>query len=113
MRAAASCKISILRGTETSTYDDEVDSTAVVYSDVPCSIIEQTRRTYLPAENAFRVIRSYACRVGSGTDIRKGDRIRNQRNGRVYIVTDLAEPESSALQPDISFTASQIGRAHV
>ena len=107
MRAKASCKISILRGTEINSYGDEVDTTTPVYSGVRCSLLEQTRRVYLPAEGATRIIRSYAGRVGPGTDLRKDDRIRNERNGRTYLVLDLGDPESAALDPDITFTASR------
>lgn len=107
VRAAATCRVSILRGTETNGYGDTVDSETAVRSGVPCSLIEQTRRVYLPDEGATRIIRSYAGRVGPETDLRKDDRIRNERNGRTYLVTDLGDPESAALDPDITFTASR------
>lgn len=96
-----------MRGTTTNVYDDLVDADTAVATRVPCSLIEQTRRVFLPAEGAIRIVRSYAGRVGSETDLRKDDRIRDERTSVEYLVTDLGDPESAALDPDISFTASR------
>lgn len=107
MKGTANCTISILRATETDGWGDTVDSEVPIYSGVRCSLVEQTRRTYLPAEQATRVIRSYAGRVGAGTDLRKDDRIRDERTGVVYLVLELGDPLSAVMMPDITFTASR------
>lgn len=100
MKAAANCTVSILRGTETNEFDDLVDSDAAVRAGIPASILEQNRRVYLPAEAAYRIIRSYAGRIGAEVDIRKDDRLRDERTGAVYLVTDLADSRSPVHTPD-------------
>lgn len=107
MRAAANRTVSIIRAVTTDAWGDAVDTETVLYTRVLCSLIEQNRRVYLPAEQAFRYIRSYAGRVGPETDLQKNDRIKDERTNIVYLVTDLGDPESAALQPDITFTASR------
>lgn len=92
MIGAANTRASILRGTETDSYGDEVDSNVVVYTDVPMSIIERNRRVYLPAEGATRVIRSYSAQCGYEVDLRKDDRIRDQGTGIVYQVIEISDP---------------------
>jgi hypothetical protein len=103
MRARATGKASILRGTTTDAYDDLVDTddiTAVVATNVSYAVFESTKRTYLPAEGATRIIRSYAGRVGYETVIQKGDRLKDEATGVVYIVTEIPDPISPAYKPD-------------
>lgn len=92
MKAAATTLVTVLRGTETDVYADEVDSDIAEYVDVPASIIEENRRTFLPAEGAFRVVRSYSAQLGREVDVRKDDRLRDQSTGRIYLVTELSDP---------------------
>lgn len=108
MRGSANTKITILRGTETDSYGDTVDSDVAVYTGVVASILSSSRRTYLPAEGAVRVIHSYAGRCGAEVDLRKDDRVRDERTGVVYLVTDLVDGSVIAgMQPDKSFTLSR------
>ena len=102
MNARANTRVSILRGTVTNEHGDTVDTQTQVHTGVPASLIETTRRTYLPAEGAHRVIRSVTCRVTHGTDVLKGDRIRDESTNQVYIVEDLNDnPGSPAHLPDV------------
>lgn len=91
MLGVATHRVSILRGTETDQYDDEVDSTVPVHTDVLIGFLEVDRRVYLPAEQATRVVRSYEAQVGWEVDLRKDDRIQ-LADGTVYLVTELSEP---------------------
>lgn len=93
MKTRANTLVTILRGTETNAFADEIDSDVAAYTDVPAAILEAGRRVYLPAEGARRVVRGYTCRVGSGVDLRKDDRIRDQSTGQVYLVTELSDPQ--------------------
>jgi hypothetical protein len=86
---AATTVVSILRGEETNDYGDTVDSQVAVASGIPAAIIESTRRVYLPAEGAHRIVRSFAARMPANTTVLKGDRLRDQRTGATYKIVDL------------------------
>lgn len=100
MIAAATTVVSILRGDETNEYGDVVDSDTAVYAGIPASIVEQNRRVYLPAEQAYRIVRSYEGRLPSNTDVQKNDRIRDERTNVIYLVVNLADPVALAFTPD-------------
>lgn len=102
MIARANTKVSILRGTTTNAQGDVVDGTTVVTADIPASLLESSRRTYLPAEGATRVPRTHVLRLTHGTDVRKDDRIKDQTTNRIYQILDLNDnPGSPAHMPDI------------
>lgn len=108
MRARATTTVSILRGVSTNDYGDEVDEPTPLHTRVPASIIEQSRRTYLPAEGATRVVRSVRCRLTAGTDVLKGDRIQDEQTNAVYVVNDLNDsPGSPVHMPDIVLELSR------
>lgn len=100
MIATATTTVSILRGDETNEYGDVVDSDTAIRTRVPASIHEQNRRVFLPAEQAYRIVRFSTARLPSNVDIRKNDRLRDERTGAVYLVTDLADAVSPAFAPD-------------
>lgn len=108
MIARANTRISILRGTVVNNYNDEVDVQTPVRTDIPASLIEVSRRSYLPAEGATRVVRTHTCRVSPGTDVLKGDRIEDQADGSVYQILELnASPGSPAHRPDVVIQLSR------
>jgi hypothetical protein len=92
VKAAANTTITILRGTELDAFGDEVDSQVAAHTGVLAAIAEVGRRVFLPAENAYRVVRAYQCRVGFEADLRKDDRVRDEQSGTVYLVTELSDP---------------------
>lgn len=97
----ATTTATILRGTTTNGYGDEQDNDTVAASGIPCSIIEQTRFTQDKSTDTPRVVRYVTGRMYHGTDVRAGDRIRNERDSVVYIVDSVTSPEHAAIQPDI------------
>lgn len=108
MRGSANTKITILRGTEQDGYGDEVDSDAPIYTGVVASIISSTKRVYLPAEGATRVVHSYSGRCGAEVDLRKDDRVKDELTGVVYLVTELTDSTVLAgMKPDHTFTLSR------
>lgn len=108
MNARANTRVSILRGTATDTYGDTVDTLTAARTGVVASLIEVTRRPYLPAEGATRVVRSHVCRLTSGTDVVKTDRILDEADNSVYNILELnASPGSPAHRPDIVLSLSR------
>lgn len=107
MIGTATHRVSILRGTETDTYGDMVDSNIAIRNGVQISIQETNRRTFVPAEGAYRVIRSYSATVGYETDLRKDDRIRLP-DGTIFLVVDISEPlPVFGSKPDRTVTLSR------
>jgi hypothetical protein len=108
--ARANTRVTILRGTTTNAHGDTVDGTSAAsaaLTSLPASLIEVNRRTYLPAEGATRVVRTHVCRLTSGTDVRKDDRIQDAA-GAIYQIVDLnASPGSPAHRPDIVIQLSK------
>lgn len=62
----------------------------------PASIIERSRREFDESSGAWRTVRYYAGRVPTFVPVKAGDRIRDNRDGRLYIV-DEAEPVARGL----------------
>ena len=107
MRARATTTVTIRRGTETNAYNDTVDSTAAVHTGVIAAIAEHSRRVYLPSEQASRVVRSYSARFPPTTDLRKLDRILDERTGAIYLVTEIHQPDSPAITLDVAAELSR------
>jgi hypothetical protein len=97
----ATTTITVLRGTSTNGYGDEVDNGTVAASGIPASLIEQTRFTDDPSSDRPRVIRFVIGRVYHGTDVRAGDQIRDEGDATIYIVDSVTTPQHGAIQPDV------------
>lgn len=101
MIAAATTTVTILRGTTTDGYGDEVDTDTPVRTGVPASLIEQTRRVTTRDDPTPRIIRYTVGRVTAGTDVTDQDRIRDERTGAVYIVDAVSSMNTAALAADL------------
>lgn len=87
MSFLATTKVSILRGTVLGPYGDELDSDAVVATGVPASILERPVTGARPVGGREDTPRTYALRVWRNVELRKNDRIRDERTGVTYSVT--------------------------
>jgi hypothetical protein len=94
MKATATTTVSLLRGTTTDAYGDTIDATTTVATGVTASLIEQRRTTKRRDEREPRTARYYVLRVPAGTDLRRGDRVRDERTSYVYIVDEFDQPVS-------------------
>lgn len=104
----ATTRGALMRGEAEDALGDEIDALAVVATDpdelmrgrdlgdFPISIIERSRREFDESSNAWRTVRYYAGRVPSYVPARAGDRIRDNRDGRLFIVNE-AEPVARGL----------------
>lgn len=97
----ANTTASILRGTTVDAYGDVQDTAAVVAAGVRASIIEQTRRVFVPADGVDRVVRHTRGRLPSNTDVREGDRIVDERTDVTYVVEAVVVPGSPYADNDV------------
>lgn len=110
MYAIATCTISILRGAATDpVYGDSYDTSQVVASGIPASIIERNQKITTPGNPTPRIVRGFDGIVGSATDIRDSDRIRDEATGQVYVVTGVI---NSAMPGMISDTQLVLRRTN-
>lgn len=101
MIARATTTLSVLRGTSTDAFGDEVDSNTAVATGIPASLTEQTRRVTTRDDPTPRVIRYSVARVTAGTDITDQDRVMDERTGAVYIVDAVSSMNSAAVAADL------------
>jgi hypothetical protein len=99
--ARATTTLSVLRGTGTDGYGDEVDTDKIVATGIPASLVEQTRRVTTRDDPTPRIVRYAVGRVTAGTDITDQDRIRDDRTGDTYIVDAVSTMNSAAVAADL------------
>jgi hypothetical protein len=97
----ATTTISVLRGTTTDGYGDPADGSTAVATGVVASILEQRQRTTTPVDGQPRVVRYFTARVPHGTDVRAGDRIKDEQTLTVYIVDTVTTPASPVRGPEV------------
>lgn len=101
MIAVATTTVSILRGTDTDAYGDPADNATVAASGLPAALTEQSRLTTDPATGTPRTVHYTTLRISHGTDLRAGDRIRDEGDGSVYIVDETAQVQNPAVAMDL------------
>jgi len=107
VRARATTTVTIVRGEDTNAYNDSVSSSAAVHTGIIAAIAETSRRVFLPAEQAYRVIRTYAGTLPPNAPIQKLDRLRDERTGVTYLVTEIHQADNPAITLDISVELSR------
>lgn len=101
MIATATTTLTVLRGTSTNAWGDEIDTDTPRYTGIPASLVEQTRRVTTRDDPTPRIVRYAVGRVTAGTDITDQDRIRDERTGAVYIVDAVSSMNSAAVAADL------------
>ena len=101
MLVRATTTISILRGTSTDGYGDEVDTDTAAYTGIPASLVEQSRRVTTRDDPTPRIVRYAVGRVTAGTDVTDQDRIKDERTGAIYIVDAVSSMANPALTADL------------
>jgi hypothetical protein len=97
----ATTTVSILRGTAVDDYGDENDTTTVAATRIPASILEQRRLVSTPDDPQPRAVVFYTARVLATTDVRTGDRIRDETTGEVFIVDNHTRVSNPFIANDI------------
>lgn len=101
MIARATGTATVLRGTTTDDYGDPVDGTTPVLSGIPWSVLEQRRTVTTPDDPDPRWVVMYTGRMPAGTALVRGDRIRDDASGQVYILDSFSETTNPYLRADI------------
>jgi hypothetical protein len=100
MQAIATTRVSILRGTSEDAWGDEQDTDTAVYTGIPASLIEQSRRVTTRDDPTPRIVRYAVARVPADTDVTDQDRLRDERTGATYIVDAVSVMTNPALAVD-------------
>lgn len=102
MMGMATGRYSIIRGESTQNdYGDEVESDTVVEDGILGSVIERSRTNFDPQSGRIATLRQLTGRFTNGTDIRDGDRIKDEESGRVYLVTSVFNGTSLVGKADV------------
>lgn len=111
MYALATCRGSILRGTTTNAFLDAEDNDTVVASGVLARIKTTSRRVFDSATQTARVVDAPAARMQSDTDIRPGDRFRDDTNGGTYAVINVTQPDQQGRDSDLRIELRKVKKA--
>jgi hypothetical protein len=98
--ALATTTCSILRGSTTDGYGDELDADTPVRTNVPISIMEISSTVMTPEDPTPRVVRQVTARVGSEVDVRDGDRVKDESTGTIYMIDNVIRRASPVYTPD-------------
>lgn len=102
MNTVANTHISIYRGTTTDAEGDEVDTDTPIQTGLPASIIEgRTRQVESGTSGTPRVIRQATLRVVATTDIKRNDRVKDERTGQFWRIEAVSGIGNPAMTPDL------------
>lgn len=89
----ATTTITLLGGTGTNRFGDEVDVDGIRLERVPASILEQSPHSASrPVDGRTDQVRSYMLRVHPNVDLRKYNRVRDERTGDTYVFDVVTKP---------------------
>jgi hypothetical protein len=108
MRARATGRFTIYRGTSTNDSGDTVDGDYIVASDVILGLRNTTVTEGDPTTATPRVIKFIRGTATTGTDLRAQDRIKNQETGIRYVIDTVEEGLSSTRNHDLRFEAHRV-----
>jgi len=101
MWAIPTTTVSVLRGSSTDAFGDVVDADTVAASGVPCSLLEQRRTVFTPAEGRVQQVLYFTARVPGDTVVLLSDRIRDENTGQVYRVDSSSQVQSPVQLNDV------------
>lgn len=78
----------LLRGTDSDGYSDEIDTDDEVegYTDLVGSVVEQSQRATRETDQAPRSVRRYVGRFPSWVPFTDGDRLKHNESGDIYTI---------------------------
>lgn len=107
----ATTRVSILGGSATDEFGDEIDGTTVLAAAIPASLIESTRTAMEPVTGTPRIIRTHICRLPPDTDIDEDKRIKDEQTNEIYIVVAVTKNSNPVLTQPLRADLKRTGRA--
>lgn len=105
----ANCTITLLRGTTTNQYGDEIDSNTPLMTGIPATLIETGKTVQDPSTPTPRTIRQIYCSVPYWTGILNTDRLLDERNQDVFIILSVTTPPTIIGAPvDLVLTLKRV-----
>lgn len=92
----ATCRVTILRGTETTELGDVTDVARPVRDRVPAAIREQRRQTTTNVDDRAQTVLFFTGRIAANVDVRANDRLRDEDTGTIYLVTAVSRHGASS-----------------
>lgn len=108
MYGLANCLISVLRGTSTDTWGDQVDNGAIAASGIPARILVRSRTVFDESTQEPRVVQIVSGAVASTADVRDGDQIRDDTHSVTYTVQSVTQPNGVGLVPDLELDLQRV-----
>lgn len=94
-------RYTVIRGSETNEYGDEVDGTEVFAINVLGSVIEKTKTAFDPASSRVVTLRYLTGRFPSNSGIQDGDRIVDEKTLESFVVSSVYRPTNAVVKSDI------------
>jgi hypothetical protein len=101
--ALATTTVTVLRGVTTSAYGDEQDADTSVATGIPLGLMVASQAGTRSADARPQEVETFRGRMPAGTDIRVGDRLRDERDtSLVYLVTGSHQAPNPILAQDVA-----------
>lgn len=110
MYALASTTCSILRGTTTNAWGDQIDdpNPTVIATGVPVGLDVSNTQAFDPTTQQIRTIRTISGSIQSDIDITENDRLRDDTTGVIYIVESATYDLSPGFVADTELVLKQV-----
>jgi hypothetical protein len=77
----------------TDEFGDPEDNETESSTGNPFSIIMQSKRVFVPAENRTTIVQTIAGRCRANVDVKETDRLKDERTGYLYMIESIVEPQ--------------------
>ena len=107
----ATTTVSILRTADdvVDDYGDPLDNSTATASGVPFQLNEFDSHESDPTSGEPRVVRYVYGYCYPGVDVRRGDRVMDERTGALYTVDGVTRPQSPAITPGPKIELRRLG----
>lgn len=114
-----STTVTIKRGSTEDEFGDQVDSNVIVAENVPAAVTEsvlagsRSQLSYTSADQRGTVVESYVIRLRPNVTVVEQDRLIDERQGVVYLVRSVYNPQSIVRASDVRVEATRVsGSSH-